>query len=287
MQLISSWRAKLRIGWRLAALFCGTMFYWGCLTVDSWMHRRTAQIDLINKWVPRWARFLIRVFSGKVAATGPFVGSGRIYPGRDAQGVGRIFICNHRSSIDIPVMFTLAEAHAISRHDLADWAIIGRGAKRVGTLFVDRQSRRSGANVLKQVNAALASGEGVMMFPEGTSFMGDQVQPFRPGAFKAAKRAGAEIVPVGIAYDTEDVYYYNETFVSHVSRFARVPSVRVAAAVGEPISPEGLDPVQMRETAHRQVQQLVNRARQQLGGEPMQSPRADAAKPATAGSASS
>ena len=34
-----------------------------------------------------------------------------------------------------------------------------------------------------------------------TTFSGDEVRPFRPGAFLAAQRTGAEIVPVGIAYE--------------------------------------------------------------------------------------
>ena len=230
------------------------------------LRRNARQIDLINKWVPRWSKSLARTFAVTVEATGPYIGDGATYPGRGNDGVGRIFICNHRSSCDIPVMFTLIEAHAISRHDLADWPILGRGARRVGTLFVDRESRRSGADVLRKTDAALDAGEGVMMFPEGTSFIGDEVRPFRPGAFKAAQRAGAQIVPVGIAYDNDAVYYYKEPFLTHLSRLATQRAIRVAAVAGEPMTTVGRDPVELKEEAHATMQQLVNQARRRLGG---------------------
>jgi 1-acyl-sn-glycerol-3-phosphate acyltransferase len=174
-------------------------------------------------------------------------------------------------------MFTLVEAHAISRHDLADWPILGRGARRVGTLFVDRESRRSGADVLRKTDAALAAGEGVMMFPEGTSFIGDEVRPLRPGAFKAAQRAGAQIVPVGIAYDNDAVYYYKEPFLTHLSRLASQTAIRVAASAGEPMTTVGRDPVELKEAAHAAIQQLVNQARRQLGGTPAP-PRVESAE---------
>ena len=70
---------------------------------------------------------------------------------------------NHRSGLDIPILLTIAEAHVISRHDLANWPLLGRTSKRVGTLFVDRESRRSGASVLREVARVLAAGEGVAM----------------------------------------------------------------------------------------------------------------------------
>src|SRR6478609_5701447 len=92
------------------------------------------------------------------------------------------------------------EANTVSRADLAGWPVIGLAARRVGTLFVDRSDKRSGAAVINAMITGLESGRGVMVYPEGTTFAGDEVRPFRAGAFLAAQRAGAEIVPVGIAY---------------------------------------------------------------------------------------
>lgn len=171
---------------------------------------------------------------------------------------------NHRSGLDIPILLTIAEAHVISRHDLANWPLLGRTSKRVGTLFVDRESRRSGASVLREVARVLAAGEGVAMFPEGTAYEGDEVREFHAGAFNAALRSEAELVPLGIAYGNEDAYYRKESFMSHTKRVAMLPSLEVAVEVGEPVTCGDRSPVEMKELVRKQVQALVNRARTRL-----------------------
>jgi len=142
--------------------------------------------------------------------------------------------------------------------------LLGWSAKRVGTLFVDRESRRSGASVLRAVDNALKAGEGVVMFPEGTSFPGDEVHEFRPGAFNAARRAGAEIVPMGIAYGDEAAYYYQEAFPAHAKRVGSLSQLPVAIEVGDPLNTTNLSPVEVIELARTQVQELVHQARARL-----------------------
>jgi 1-acyl-sn-glycerol-3-phosphate acyltransferase len=189
-----------------------------------------------------------------------------VYPGRDERGVGRIFVMNHRSGADIPITFMLLEAHVISRHDLANWPLIGPGARRIGTLFVDRSSTRSGADVLRKVADALEKGEGISMFPEGTAYAGDEVRAFRPGAFKAAQRAGAQVVPIGIAYENPAAYYTDNTFMGHMKRIATFKSLRVIVEAGEPMEPDDDSPVEFKDHVRERVVELVASARARLGG---------------------
>jgi 1-acyl-sn-glycerol-3-phosphate acyltransferase len=222
------------------------------------------RIDVINWWVPRWSGVLLRIFGIRVEARGPHADQGRLYPGKDERGVGRIFVANHRSGTDIPVAFTLVAAHAISRHDLATWPIIGSGARRIGTLFVDRSNRRSGAAALRQIADALAAGEGVLMFPEGTAHLGDEVRELKPGAFTTAVRSGAQIVPLGIAYADPAAYYTQQSFMEHMKQ------LRVAVELGEPLQVE--EALVAKEVVRERLQQLVDLARQRLGGERHDSP---------------
>jgi 1-acyl-sn-glycerol-3-phosphate acyltransferase len=168
------------------------------------------------------------------------------------------------SGADIPAAFTTVAAHAISRHDLAHWPLIGGGSRRIGTLFVDRASRRSGATVLKQIQQALERGEGILMFPEGTAFPGDEVREFKPGAFKSAERAGAQVVPVGIAYDDPAAYYGDESFMDHMKRIASMPRLRVAMELGEPLVMDTESSIELKDQAREQVEQLVAKARRRL-----------------------
>ena len=264
--MLSRWLGNLRFAGRLALFVAATLFLWACMEIDFILRRRTPRINLLNKWVPRWAGALRWIFGFTIEAHGPYVGEGQVYPGRDERGVGRIFVMNHRSGADIPVTFVLLEAHVISRHDLANWPLIGPGARRIGTLFVDRSSRRSGADVLRQVAGALEKGEGISMFPEGTAYAGDEVRAFRPGAFKAAQRAGAQIVPLGIAYENPAAYYTDKSFMAHMKRIARFKRLRVIVEAGEPMSPDDDSPVEFKDHVRERVIELVAAARDRLAG---------------------
>ena len=255
---------SLRFVARLLSFVVVTLGCWACFEFVSLGRDRPGRAKMINTWVPRWARINLWIYGVRVEAHGLHADDCQLYPAAGNNGVGRIFVMNHRSGMDIPIVFTVAEAHVISRHDLATWPLLGKSARRIGTLFVDRQSRRSGASVLKEVARSLAEGEGVLMFPEGTAHAGDEVREFRPGAFNAARRAGAEIVPLGIAYGDDAAYYRKEPFMTHFKRIAGLPKLRVAVEIGEPLTFEDSSPVEVKNLARQQVQQLVGQARRRL-----------------------
>ncbi len=255
----------LRLGFRMVVFVCSTLLLWACFEFQVVCLRRN-KLSMINKWVPRWAKFNLKVFGVQIEAHGKHLDQGRPYPGSEPGGVGRIFVANHRSGMDIPVLFTVAETHVISRHDLATWPVLGRSARRIGTLFVDRTSRKSGASVLREVDNALSRGEGVAMFPEGTAHDGDEVREFKPGAFNAARRAGAEVVPLGIAYGDDAAYYAGQPFLKHMTRIACLKKMRVAVEVGEPLTLGDGEVVELKVQAREAVQQLVDHARGRLAG---------------------
>ena len=253
---------RIRLCYRMLVFIGSMLLLWAGLELEVLLLRKS-RLDAINKYVPLWAKFNLRRFGVSIDARGKHLDNGETYPGRSEEGIGRIFIANHSSGMDIPLMFTVAETRVISRHDIANWPILGKAARRVGTLFVDRQSKRSGASVLRVIDNTLKRGEGVAMFPEGTALDGDQVHEFRPGAFNAARRAGAEIVPIGIAYGDERAYFSGLPFLPHMTRIAYLSSLQVAIEVGEPM-PCGGDAVQLKNEAQQRVQALVDRARERL-----------------------
>lgn len=259
---------KLRVAWRILGLVVVTIAMWACMELGFLFRGKRRRIEVINRWVPRWAGALLRLFGVEADVNGIGDAPRGVYQGVSQNGIGRIFVLNHRSSLDVGVLLTYAAAHAISRHDLANWPLIGPGARRIGTLFVNRADRRSGAEVLREVDQALSRGEGVGMFPEGTAYAGDAVRPFRPGAFKAADRADAEIVPVGVAYDHPDACYGDESFMSHLKRLAGMKRIRAAVEFGEPVPPDGRSPTEVRDDVHERVTKLVQKARDRLGQGP-------------------
>jgi 1-acyl-sn-glycerol-3-phosphate acyltransferase len=255
----------IRFPLRTAAFAGLTFSMYGMLEADTALSPGAERERVLYKWILRYGRALLRLYGVEVTAVGPHVERGEPYPGCDAAGKGRIFIMNHRSGLDIPVNLAYVEATIVSRADLAHWPVIGVAARRVGTLFVDRSDRRSGAAVITAMCQAVERGRGVMVYPEGTTFSGDLVRPFRPGAFLTAQQTGAEIVPIGIAYGGEGASYVDEPFTAHMRRVSSSAVTRVAICVGDPI-PAGdlrdLDTATAR--ARDTVQALVDCARHVL-----------------------
>jgi 1-acyl-sn-glycerol-3-phosphate acyltransferase len=156
----------------------------------------------------------------------------------------------------------------VSRADLSRWPLVGVAARSVGTVFVDRSDAVSGANAVRTIRTLLARGSTVIVFPEGTTFPDDEVRPFHAGAFVAALRSGADVVPVGLAYQTgSGAAFVNESFGAHLSRMAAAEPSSVAMCVGEPIAiAAGARAADLRERAHAAVQRLVREARALVDG---------------------
>lgn len=257
---------KLRFPARTAAFAGITFGMYGLLELDTARSPESDREAVLRKWIQRYGKALLGIYGVDVAARGPHIGAGERYPGRDARGLGRVFVMNHRSALDIPVTLAFFEATIVSRSDLAGWPVIGIAARRVGTLFVDRSSKQSGAAVINAMVGALERGIGVMVYPEGTTFAGDLVRPLRAGAFLAAQRVGAEIVPAGIAYEGKDTSFVDEPFAAHMMRVSSSRGARAALQVGDPIQTEGKRVEALQEEAQGAMQSLVDRARIALGG---------------------
>lgn len=174
----------------------------------------------------------------------------------------RLVVANHRTALDIGVLMTRVEGHFVSRADVADWPVLGHLARRAGTIFVDRASQHSGATAIRVMRRALREGRTVIVFPEGATFRGDEVRPFRAGAFAALGRLDAEIVPIGLAYP-EGSEYVDVTFLEHLRSVAARPRTRVCVRVGAPIRAGGTSG-KMAAEARARVQELVVQARDDL-----------------------
>ncbi|WP_437761790.1 lysophospholipid acyltransferase family protein [Sorangium sp. So ce281] len=268
----------LRFPLRTAGFVGLTFGMYGLLEVDTAISPAADREVVLHTWMRRYGRALLKLYGLDVRAGGLFQGelaagraagaadpAGAGYcPGRDAAGLGRLFVMNHRSALDIMITLAFFEATVVSRADLAGWPVIGMAARRVGTLFVDRSSKRSGSAVVQAMSSALKGGRGVMVYPEGTTFAGDEVRPFRAGGFTAACRVGAEIVPVGLVYGGAESSYADESFTTHMARVSRARRIPVALEVGAPIATVGQDVGEVRDESHRAVQALVRRARARL-----------------------
>lgn len=210
---------------------------------------------LRDAWFGAWCAAMLRVFGVHVCVIGD----------RPARGAprGRLVVSNHRGVADVLVLLHAFGGVMVSRADLARWPVIGTAGKKLGTLFVDRSDVRSGAAAVRAMRELLASGETVSIFPEGTTFAGDDVRPFHAGGLVAARGTGADVVPVGLAYSRRSqAAFLDETFPAHLARMAAAPPSFVVLSVGAPVAiPERVRAKDAAELAREAVAREVERAR--------------------------
>src|ERR1700722_59349 len=79
----------------------------GLLELDGALAADAAREAVFGRWKQRYGRSMLRLLGASVEARGSHVGVGAPLPGRDARGIGRIFVMNHRSMLDIFVTLAL------------------------------------------------------------------------------------------------------------------------------------------------------------------------------------
>lgn len=111
-----------------------------------------------------------------------------------------VLIANHRHWSDIVLMALAAwprQVHFMakseySRNKLLNWLIYHLGSFTVERGEADLKAIKTALKYLKQ-------GEVVGIFPEGTRNRGEELLPFKEGAFMLAYRAKAQVVPLALS----------------------------------------------------------------------------------------
>lgn len=236
---------------RLASSLAKTAGWVGAVSLHQRFVAPDEQYELFQRYMKRWSRSIVRTAGGQVVLTP----ESALPPHRGP----RIVVANHRSPFDILALLGIFGGHALSRKDLATWPIIGLAAQRAGTIFVDREDAHSGASAIREIRARLKQGQSILVFPEGGTFRGDEVRPFKGGVFTALSGISVEVVPVGLAYEP-GAEWVGESFVGHVLRVAQNPVTRVVVHIGSPRTVNKRTG-QLPDELRADVQKLVDRAR--------------------------
>jgi 1-acyl-sn-glycerol-3-phosphate acyltransferase len=118
---------------------------------------------------------------------------------RITPGTTYIFVSNHQSIYDIPVVFASLpyQLRIIAKASLARFPVLGWHLKRGGHLFVDRR-HPDPAGILERWRALVSEGLSLIIFAEGTRSVDGVVARFKAGSFLLAIQAGLPIVPVAV-----------------------------------------------------------------------------------------
>ena len=165
-----------------------------------------------------------------LATTGVSVdlrGLERLEPGRTY-----IFVSNHQSIYDIPVIFASLpyQLRIIAKESLGSFPFLGWHLRRTGHLLVDRRNPDR-AGILRRWKALVGQGLSLIIFPEGTRSADGLVRTFKAGSFLLAIEAGLPIVPLSVD---------GTRFVMRKGRLMTCPG-HARLTVHAPIETAGLD----------------------------------------------
>jgi 1-acyl-sn-glycerol-3-phosphate acyltransferase len=112
-----------------------------------------------------------------------------------------IFMANHLSFIDGPLLFTLIPQNVriILKKAIFRLPVLGLGMKHVGFVSVDRKGTSGGqASISRAVRQIKERGHSFLIFPEGTRSRDGTMGRFRRGGFFLALESGSPILPIVI-----------------------------------------------------------------------------------------
>jgi 1-acyl-sn-glycerol-3-phosphate acyltransferase len=161
-----------------------------------------------------------------------------------------VYIGNHQGIFDIPLLLGyipyqkafIAKIEILKIPMLSDWM------KLMKCVFLARKSPRQSVEAMHQGIENVKNGYSMVIFPEGTRSKGGPVKEFKPGSFKLAFQAEADIVPVTID-GTWKIYEEHK----------KINPAKIKLTIHPAVKTEGLNKDELREIP-AQVQKIVESA---------------------------
>lgn len=184
MNLFRRLVAALRITAFLALTLSGAVLYLVCLPLGE-----PARHFFTKYW---WARGSCRAFgldwrlSGTIDTHKPC-----------------LFVSNHLSYLDIVAIGSAIEVSFAAKAEMKSWPFFGTISRFADTIFISRNPRHA-RQALQQISERLGEGRNLILFPEGTSWDGSEIKPFKSSPFGVADdpelRKILHVQPLSIAY---------------------------------------------------------------------------------------
>lgn len=168
--------------WGIAVVFSGPL--WLAIACVPGLAVRRALLQFT-------VRLWLRLVGIRVIATG----LSNIPAGRAS-----VLAPNHSSYLDSFVLAAVLPPRFVflAKKELDRNAFISIFLRRLGTLFAERDDAEKGVQDTATAIEAVRSGQGLVVYPEGTFRRAPGLRPFKIGAFLVAAQAGVPLLPVAI-----------------------------------------------------------------------------------------
>ena len=155
-------------------------------------------------------------------------------------------VANHLSYTDIPLLRSVLNCVFVAKGEIEGWFVAGKIVGDMDNIFIDRNNRRDIPRAGAEVLATMEKGDGVVVFPEGTSGRGEEVLPFNSSFFEFAARSELPVHFASITYridngsetPSEYICWWDDTpFLAHMYRMFQLNGYTAIISFGEePVS---------------------------------------------------
>ncbi len=152
-------------------------------------------------------------------------------------------VSNHLSYIDIPLVRSVLENIFVTKGEIESWSLAGTMIGNFGNIYINRSNKRDIPRAGSEILETLNQGEGVVVFPEGTTTNGSSVLPFKSSFFEFASAADLPVYYAAIRYETPDGFppagesvcwwRMESTLVGHMWEMFKMPGFEAFITFGE------------------------------------------------------
>lgn len=192
-----------------------------------------------------WAKSFVRISGFEVEVVG------------EKPQAPFFLVSNHLGYIDIPIIRSQIETLYVSKSEVGEWPLAGKIVKDMGTIFIDRRNHRDIPRAGEEILKSLSRGEGVVVFPEGTSGNGRDLLAINSSFFEFPASNEIPVVVMTLSYRTSEgdpdpssaVSWWDDTpFPKHIFNLFKLKNPAVTLRFGEVVSDAN------RKTLARQVE---------------------------------
>jgi 1-acyl-sn-glycerol-3-phosphate acyltransferase len=152
-----------------------------------------------------------------------------------------LVVSNHLSYLDILILGAAVPCSFVAKAEIAHWPFFGMATRNGGTIYIDRSSRASAAQVAATIAERLALPLPILFFPEGTSSDGSSLLRFHSGLFEPAIRARAMVTSASVRYvlqcgtpERELCWFGDAPFLPHLWKALGVSGFTAEVRFGTP-----------------------------------------------------
>lgn len=150
----------------------------GCFGITAyWLTLSYIKPAKVTEYKRRWAESVLNYIGYDISHRGEYA----------LQGP-RIYVGNHVSFLDILLLMAVNPHIAfLAKKEVKSWPILGLAATRVGTLYVDRESKKDRDKLRELIGEQLLKNKSqLVIFPSGTTTLKEE-KMWKKGIFEIAQ----------------------------------------------------------------------------------------------------